>query len=106
MDKFINSISPSLKDKVTQHIFGEAMKKNELFANNSSMQNFMIRNLKLLLMMPEDEICVQGEIGEEMFFIAKGECSVFVNDQHRKSHYTQELIVGEIFGEVALMKNC
>ena len=66
----------------------------------------MIRNLKLLLMMPEDEICVQGEVGEEMFFIAKGECSVYVSDQNKKLHYTQELEVGEVFGEVSLMKNC
>jgi len=47
MDKFLNAISPSLKDKVTQHIFGEAMKTNELFSQNDEIQIFMIRYLKL-----------------------------------------------------------
>ena len=106
MDKFINAISPSLKDKVTQHIFGEAMKTNALFSDNKEMQAFMIRYLTLLLKMPEDEICTQGEIGESLYFIAKGECSVYVMDQNKKQHYTQELTVGEYFGEVALVKHC
>jgi CRP-like cAMP-binding protein len=41
-----------------------------------------------------------------MYFIARGECDVFVTDENRSEKFTANLRAGAYFGEVALLKNC
>ena len=91
---------------MTSHIFKAAVKKNDIFQENKELNNYLLKNLQLLLFLPEDEICVQGEEGENLYFISKGECEVYVRDQSKRDKYIAELKTGEYFGDVTLLKQC
>lgn len=56
--------------------------------------------------MPEDEIITQNDIGTHIFFIAKGEIQVYVEDQSKNESKVNELETGASFGEIALLKGC
>ena len=87
LDVFLNQIAPSLRFKVTKHIFSGAISKNPIFDQNKDLCKFLIRNMKLELMMPEDEIIRKGEDGDALYFIAKGDCSVFVTTQYNTEQF-------------------
>ena len=40
-----------------------------------------------------------------MYFLAKGECEVFVNDEKRRKRYVDLIRSGQHFGEIALLYN-
>ena len=44
------------------------------------MTDFLVVNLELLYYLPEDTIISQGEFGESLYVIGKGEVDVFVKD--------------------------
>ena len=44
---------------------------------------FVVNDIETLLYFPEDDIITQGTNGTSIYFIAKGDCEVFVKD-HRK----------------------
>ena len=56
--------------------------------------------------LPEDTILIQGEEGDKLYFIAKGECKVFVRDQKGITENVNTVVPGDLFGEVALICNC
>lgn len=41
-----------------------------------------------------------------MYFMARGECNVFVIDENKSQKFIHSLKVGNYFGEVALLKEC
>jgi len=41
-----------------------------------------------------------------MYFLARGECKVFVTDNNKKEIMTNSLVKGSYFGEVGLLKHC
>mmetsp|Transcript_63125 Transcript_63125/g.87201 ORF Transcript_63125/g.87201 Transcript_63125/m.87201 type:complete len:118 (-) Transcript_63125:260-613(-) len=45
----------------------------------------------------------QGEETLDFFFIAKGECEVFVKDETHKIAFVKTLYPGDYFGEIALI---
>lgn len=59
--------------------------KTENQSYNQEVMTNMVKRMETLLKIPESSLCVQeDEITPEndaMFFIAKGKCSVFVNDK-------------------------
>ena len=55
--------------------------------------------------MPEDRIVGQGEHGDSLFLIAKGECSVWVFNHLRQNSYVRQLQQGEYFGEVSILNS-
>ena len=106
LDAFLDMISPSLRLEVTRHIFSEAIMKNEVLRDNTELIEFVVPKLVTLLYLPEDQICTQGDAGTQLFFLAKGECEVWVRDELKKDRRVKELKRGQLFGEVALLKNC
>lgn len=40
-----------------------------------------------------------------MFFLAKGDCEVFVNDEYRRRRFVDLIRSGRHFGEIALLYN-
>ena len=56
--------------------------------------------------MPEDEIISQGEDGNNLYIISKGEWTVQVRDYNSQTENTNVLQSGDIFGEIALLLNC
>ena len=49
---------------------------------NNHIIEFVINDIKTLLYLPEDDIIHQGQPGENLFFIAQGDCEVWVKDQN------------------------
>lgn len=54
---------------------------------------------------PEEVVIRQGQVPNKLFFISKGECEVWVQDENRKDTFVQILMPGQYFGEIALITN-
>ena len=92
--------------EVLSHIFQQSIASNYVFRGNEDLVEYMIPMLEMKVFLPEDMIIRQGEEGSEMFFIATGDCSVFVKDTMRNERFVQTLARGDFFGEVAMSRNC
>lgn len=100
-DSFMNILSPSLKREVTRHIFLECVLNNEIFEGKADIIDIILHDLTTLLFFPEDEICRQGTVGmalfynsflgDQLFFLAKGDCDVFINDENSKSMFLRTI---------------
>lgn len=66
----------------------------------------MLKDLKIKLFLPEDQIIRQGDTADNMYFLARGEWDVFVTNEYQAEKYTSTLKTASYFGEVALLKNC
>ena len=106
LDSFLAMLSPSLKQRVVRHIFYDTILKTSVFEGNHEILKELLPDLTIRLFMPEDKIIRQSEDPEGMFFIAKGECDVFVTDNNGLERYTTTLTNSHYFGEVAILKNC
>lgn len=105
-DLFLSMLSPSLKIEVTKHIFHNAILSNSVFEGKNEIIDHILYDLETSLFFPENEICRQGTQGSQLYFLAKGECDVFVNDENQMVRYIKTMQFGDYFGEVALLKNC
>ena len=106
LDKFLAMISPSLRQRVTHHIFNNSIGNNEVFkGQDHALESLILPHLKIKLFMPEEEIIRQSEQAKSMFFISKGECDVLVLDSTKEVCITRILEKGEYFGEISLLKN-
>lgn len=78
--------------QVTQHIFLNSIESNPIFHGNKDIIDFLINDISTLLYLPEDVIICQGQNGTNFFFIAKGDCEVWVKDHLKNSKYVKQLI--------------
>jgi len=53
--------------------------------------------------LPEAVIIQQGEIGEHLYFIAKGEAEIYIKDHSNKEMFQRTLGLGHYFGEMSLI---
>eukprot|EP00343_Euplotes_focardii_P001258 CAMPEP_0205799586 /NCGR_PEP_ID=MMETSP0205-20121125/915_1 /ASSEMBLY_ACC=CAM_ASM_000278 /TAXON_ID=36767 /ORGANISM="Euplotes focardii, Strain TN1" /LENGTH=360 /DNA_ID=CAMNT_0053061163 /DNA_START=45 /DNA_END=1127 /DNA_ORIENTATION=- len=118
LNDFLKNVSPSLRFKVSVHIFSEVLKNNKVFnylieKYDESMIQYIVRNLEIMLTIPEDEIVKQNKhlTGKEvevcMYFIAKGEFQVFCQKQvHSIPLKVRTLQTGDHFGEISLIYDC
>jgi len=106
LDLFLSQLSPSLKLHVRNSILKEAISKNVIFEDNGEVITEILMDLSILLFQPETVIIRQGHEGKMMYFIAKGECAIFVSNEKKQEVMVNEMKDGEYFGEVALIKNC
>ena len=53
--------------------------------------------------MPEQMIIQQGEKANDFYFLAKGDCEVFVKDEKKRERFVKNLGSGSYFGEIALI---
>lgn len=74
-------ISPSLKYKVTVHLYRKVLKKNPLLRGSPELIEFIIHRLETKLTQPEQKLMKIGEKGNCMYFIARGEVEVYTLDQ-------------------------
>ena len=116
LDNFLKDISPSLRFKVLVHIFSTAMKSSIIFLNlfdeygEETVVPFIVRNLSIVLTIPETEIVKQGEIADtpeqeaRMYFIAKGDWDVLVRFQENTLPKKVRLLkIGDHFGEISMI---
>ena len=67
----------------------------------------IVGKLGTCLAVPEEEVITQNEVGNDMFFISKGDCAVNIKDQNGKNHIAMSLLVnGNHFGEISLIYKC
>lgn len=64
LKSFLDTISPSLREQVIQHIFAETLKNNSIVNYDPSLIDFLTKKLETKIKMPEDEIITQGEYGK------------------------------------------
>jgi CPA1 family monovalent cation:H+ antiporter len=56
---------------------------------------------------PEEEVISQGNKGEAMYFLSKGDCVVNIQDQKGIDHIAFRLLTeGDHFGEISLIYKC
>ena len=106
LEEFMSMISPSLRHRVLKHIFSDALITNPVFNNKIEMIEFMSKRFVTQIMLPEQTIITQGEKGDDLYCIAKGECSVHVTDQRGVTCIANNLQPGDVFGEIALLCGC
>lgn len=70
------------------------------------MLDQLLPDCKIKLFLPEDKIIRQGDKASNMYFLAQGDCDVFVTDEAQSDKYTTTLKPSSYFGEVALIKGC
>lgn len=69
------------------------------------MINLLFSKMELQMLDPEEVVIRQGQVANKLFFISKGECEVYVQDEYRKDTFVQILTAGHYFGEIALITN-
>ena len=84
--------------EVLSHIFQQSISSNYVFRGNEDLVECMIPILEMKVFLPEDMIVRQGEEGQEMYFIATGDCMVLVKDTHRNEKAVRKLGRGDFFG--------
>jgi hypothetical protein len=98
LDFFLSMISPSLKHEVMRVIFCKVIKSNPVFGNSDIIVEEIVKNVNFLLKLPEDEIIKQNEEGTYLYFLAKGDCEVFVLTESKQEVKANTLSPGSIFG--------
>jgi CRP-like cAMP-binding protein len=106
LEAFLQMISPSLRQKVMEVIFFDVLFDNPIFCKNKYLIDFVIEKLYTHIFLPEFSVITQGESGDTMYFISKGECEVTVTDHRGEKNQMPVLQNGDIFGEVSLLLNC
>lgn len=106
LEAFLQMISPSLRQRVLKHIFNDVLHMNPVFCKNKYLIDFVIQNLNTNIFLPEYSVVTQGEKGNCMYFISKGECEVTVTDHKGIKNFSPVLKAGDLFGEIALLLNC
>jgi hypothetical protein len=106
LQEFLEMISPSAKQKVLKHMFTSALVLNPIFQNSQTMIDFVAARLETHILLPEYTVITQGEEGDSIYVISRGEVSVFVTDHKGKTHSIRNLERGSLFGEVSLLCGC
>jgi CRP-like cAMP-binding protein len=70
------------------------------------MIEFMSKRFETHILLPEFNIIQQGEQGNDLYCLAKGELAVLVTDQKGLTLPSENLVQGDIFGEIALLCGC
>jgi CRP-like cAMP-binding protein len=105
LETFLDLISPSLKEKVIMFIFSEELKNTDLFAKSDNLIINISKRLKTKIYQPEEDIVIQGEDGNKMYFIAKGGWNVFTKNKFNRQQKVNTLKPGDYFGEIALLNS-
>lgn len=69
--------------------------------------SIVVSKLKTVLCVPEDVVVKQDEESYDMYFIAKGDCSVNVRDEKKNEHFGFRILKeGDHFGEISMIFKC
>lgn len=99
-------VSPSLRTEVIGHIFQKVIKSNNTIFKCDEQIEFVTNKLSTQIVMPEENIVSQGDLGHRLYFLARGNALVFVKDEIHRDNFVRELKPGDLFGEVALINKC
>lgn len=66
--------------------------------------DYLVSRLDTMLTTPEERIIKQDEIGNSMYFICSGDCTINVVGNELNEHEAIRVLVeGDHFGEIALL---
>lgn len=100
---FLQGLPHHLQLEVAMYLKKDLVDKIPLFKGAS--KNFMREiafHLQPIILMPGDYICREGDVGSEMYFLLKGNLSVYVDNSPDSIRTLED---GDFFGEIALFKN-
>lgn len=103
MEQFLKILSPSMRVRVTNHIFEQAILKNPIFCDKMDVVEYIIDYIEPKLFFPEDSIIKMGSQGKLIFFIANGDCQVSISNHLKQPVSVNELHQGDYFGEIAVL---
>jgi CRP-like cAMP-binding protein len=106
LEIFLNLVSPSLKEKAIKHIFSEVLRENPIFEGNDQLIDYLTRKLITKIYQPEEQIVSQGDVGDKIYFIAKGGGNVTIRNRNNIKIQVNKLFPGDLFGEVAILNDC
>jgi CRP-like cAMP-binding protein len=102
-DYFSRLISPSLQSQVSSCLYGPLLEKNAALASSPQAAQVIIKRLKQRLFKPEEVVVTEGTVSDSMYFVLRGELSVWVSDPLKESKLICYLGEGAHFGEVGLV---
>jgi len=108
LNKFFKLLSPSYKYIVTLHLYKDLLKKNNelLKGLDQKVVDSLVRKLKTSTFIPDDEILKQGDLGDSIYFLGRGEVEIYILDRQRQLEFVKVLKPGEYFGEIcAILPN-
>jgi hypothetical protein len=73
LEEFLMMISPSARQKVLKFMFTAALSSNPIFLKSQTMIDFVSSRLETHILLPEFVVITQGELGDCLYIIAKGE---------------------------------
>jgi hypothetical protein len=103
IDAFLGLVSPSLKLEVIRYVFSKVIIYNDILRGQDDVMEFIVRKVNTRVSLPEDMIIKQGETGDCMYFLARGECEIWVIDELKKDFHVKNIRPGSMFGEVSLI---
>lgn len=102
---FQKYISPSLQQDVTACIYSPIVKVNYILQSENKFATDLVKKLKNVFKKPEDEIIVQGQVANHLYFLVDGECEVLVLDAQNINVPVCYLYRGAHFGEIGVVYN-
>lgn len=104
-EQFMKLIPPSQQTEVAHIIYSEIVSVCPVLKRIPLMFKPLIKKLRVRFIYPETNLIVQGDLGENLYYLVKGKCEVEVNDEHKQPHRIKHLQPGNYFGELALLYN-
>lgn len=82
LDTFFSILNDPLKKQIMYHLHQELIKKVSLFKNYSSVEQcFFICRLKPVLFLQGDCVMREGETGDNVYFLNKGDLQVYFDSK-------------------------
>ncbi len=105
LNKFFKLLSPSYKYIVTLHLYKDLLKKNNklLHGLDQKVIDSLVRKLKTSTFIPDDEIFKQGDAGDSIYFLGRGEVEIYILDKKRHPELIKTLKPGQYFGEICAL---
>jgi hypothetical protein len=104
LDRFFSILNEPLRKQILYHLHAPLIKKVKIMQECSSVeQSFFVCNLKPVLFLPGDIIIREGEKGDNIYFMNKGEAQVLLRGENKSNEVIATLNDGCIFGEVAIL---
>ena len=98
---FLDELPHSLKTQIYLYLYRELLSKVPLFqdADVSFIEDLIVK-LKPRILPPNDYIIREEQIGQEMYFIKRGEVEAF---SEKTGRVYRQMSAGSFFGEIALI---
>jgi len=101
--EFFDDIPVPLRLEILKNLTKEFINKAPLFKySTESLQNALLLSLKKQTYPPDCNITFEGDIGKEIYFIAKGNMKIISVNKNKEYG---DLIAGDYFGDISLLLN-